>query len=818
MKLRVGAKSFSAKTVFYIIMALAFALLMEFFSILDLPNAFQALKGTGERVFYALEDLRCENMTYEGNHVTCQGDPHIYIENLNTDVHDIEFKFSSLSSSSLNIQVYYETEPESYTEANSTRLYYPENSQAVFLSLEENDVFALRIDIGTDALDSYDYGAIILNPSFGDYVKGALRSLSKIRVLFYFLAMIALICAVTDFKRFKDFVFRYRWALGFAFVFLCTVCKLHGSSIGQLVESHLDSADTSNLWGISRYVRSDEFVVFTEMALSQVKSGFQWFSEIWGYSATDMFMTYGQPVMSLVTIFRPFSAPYILLGAEYGLAFFWSARFIILGLVSFEFGRFLTKDKRRLSLCYAVLMAFSPVVQWWFSINGLVEMLIFGQGAILLLKMYIEAVSLRKKVLCMAGLVLCAGGYIMTLYPAWMVPLAYVFAFCALALLIEKRKEIRVRRSDIFIWVGGILVLAAAMLYIFKTSASTIEATMNTVYPGNRTYSGGPINNLRSLFRGWSSWLWTFTDNSNPCETTDFMSFFPIGLILSLIIIFKNKKRDIYLILLNLISLFLIIFVIFPMPEILAKVTLMSYSSSRAVTAVALVNLMILFRALSLTGMKKKWLAYLLPTGIICTLIGLSVPVWDQEKTIVVLALAVSAILVYLLIHHDQGEMGKCLTVAILAVSLIGGGLVNPVSSGLDLIYRNKSVQAIATLNEEDPGLWAACGNFATANLPAVTGADTLTALRTYPDEQLWKDLGLDGDEEIWNRYAHVSLHLSDYDHAELEGADLINLYLTVDTLEKVGVKYIFSTENQENIEDAAELYRYQNISIWRLG
>ncbi len=817
MKLKNSAKSISPKFALYIIAALIFAMLIEFFSIFDMTNALQALRGTGERIVYTLNDLQCENVTLNGNHVSCSEDPHFFIEGISSTVHDIEFKLSSLSSSSLSVQVYYQTANEGFSEETLKEFYYTENDSAVFLDLEQSAT-ALRIDIGTDSLDSYNCEAIIINPSFGDYVKGTLRNLSSVRVLFYFLGLLVLILAVMDFEKFKAFAFRYRWALGFAFIILCTICKLHGSSIGQVSETALSSADSSNLWGVSRSLRSDEYVVFTEMALSQTKSGFKWFSDIWGYSATDMFMTYGQPVMNIVTIFRPFSAFYIILGAEYGLAFFWSARLVFLFLVSFEFARFLTKDRRILSLCYAILMALSPVVQWWFSINGFVEMLVFGQGAVLLLKLYIDETRTSRKILYMAGLVLCAGGYIMTLYPAWMVPLAYVFAACALALLIANRKKIKIHRTDVLIWFGGILVLAVAMLYIFKTSGSTIAATMNTVYPGKRTYTGGPLSNFKALFRGWSSWLWTFTNNGNACETTDFLCFFPIGTIISLIVIFKEKKRDIYLILMNIISLFLMIFVVFPMPEIIAKITLMSYSSARAISAFALVNLMILIRAISLTEVKKKWLIWMIPAALISTLISFSVPIWDNEKTVRLMPLIVIIVLVYLLAHYAQAEMRRNLLLTILAISLVGGGLVNPISSGLSSIYHNKIVQEIAALNKDDPGLWASGGSFMIANIPAITGADTLTALRTYPDKQLWEDLGLSDNEDIWNRYAHINLFISDSNHVELQGNDLINLYVTVDTLKSLGVKYLFSTEGLSQAEGATELYRSGIYSIWKLS
>lgn len=72
------------------------------------------------------------------------------------------------------------------------------------------------------------------------------------------------------------------------------------------------------------------------------------------------------------------------MGAERGLSFFWCARLIALFMVTFKLSMLLTNRKRVLSLASALLIAFSSQVQWWFAVNSLVEMLVFGQLAVLI--------------------------------------------------------------------------------------------------------------------------------------------------------------------------------------------------------------------------------------------------------------------------------------------------------------------------------------------------------------------------------------------------------------------------------------------------
>ena len=65
------------------------------------------------------------------------------------------------------------------------------------------------------------------------------------------------------------------------------------------------------------------------------------------------------------------------------------------------------------------------------------------------------------------------------------------------------------------------------------------------------------------LFKSWSSWLWSFGDTGNPCEESDFISLFPLGMVLSLIALVKSKKKDLWLIVLNVFNAFLILFFLF---------------------------------------------------------------------------------------------------------------------------------------------------------------------------------------------------------------------------------------------------------------
>lgn len=802
------------------ICAVILALLTEYLMILDFSQVSVEYENETPTSFYSTGNVEILNAAVTGPHVVNGEDSQVLLQDFGGYVGTLEIRLANLSCSALSIQLYYASEGEDFSEENSVTVTYLESQNVLFIPVYER-AEDLRIDMGEDEGASYNLIEMIVNPGPLRILKHTIFNMSWIRVVFYFLIIFGIFAAASDWKKFKAWIFRYRWAVGVGFIALCTVLKIHGSSIGYLSEI-FNAGDTSRLWGTARDVRTDEYVVFTEMALSQVKSGFQWFSDIWGYGSTDMFMVYGQPVKSLATLYRPFSAMYILLGAEYGLAFYWSSRLVVLFLVSFEFGRILTKDRRGLSVVYAFMISFAPVVQWWYSINELVEMLLFGQLALIIVYYYIRTTSWGRKALMTAAMIFCAGGYVMTLYPAWMIPFLYVFAGCGIAILVEDRKMIKVRWGDLVLWIIGIVILVGSMYYIFSTSWDTVQAEMNTYYPGARTYSG-MITDIMRLFRGWISGIWTFVDIQNPCENVDFISLFPLGIILSVLVLFRKKQKDIWLIILNILNILMIIFYLGFLPEVVSQVTLLSHSTSRMENAIGLLNGMILIRSMTWSTDAFKYVKKILPCALPLT--GLSLLALlngnDINSAARCLVFLATGVMIYLVLNYEKKACMNVFIAAMILLHLAGGGLVNPVETGLDTLYDLDLVQRIDKINSEEPGLWIVGGDISYgANLPTVVGAKTLNAVATYPNRKLWEELGLDDEEneKIWNRYAHIRVLVTeDETWLELQNADALTLHISVADLAKIGVKYILQPAGMPLENDVTELDSANVMVIYRI-
>ena len=808
------------------IYALLFAILFEYLMCLDFSDFMQAWHRNSPEFIYSsrqLQFLDCK-VTEDGN-VTPGTEGQMVIHDVNTHVSTIDICVQDLPFSAVTGKVYWTNEenPETFSEDRSMEFLLREDQESISIPLNTT-VRSLRFSIPLYDQYSYRLRMIVINPHALTYLKHNAFRMSAIRVIVYFLLILIAIGAFLDWKRFQKIAYQYRWGIGIGIIALGTILKLHGSSIGLLTE-WLTGADTSKLWLNGRSIRSDEFVAFTQRALSQVNSGFHWFSDVWGYSSTDMFIVYGQPVRNIVSLFRPFSAGYLLLGAEYGLAFYWISRLVICWLVSFEFGRILTRDSKGLSFAYACLIALSPVVQWWFSTNELVEMLIFGQAAIVLFHSFLKINSehrirrLAEKGAIILGLVICSGGYILTLYPAWMVPFFYVFLASGIAFVIENRSVIRLRAEDAVLILIGIVILLCSMGYIYHVSGDTIQAVMNTAYPGKRVYQGGPIDNVLHLFRGWSSSLWPFIENGNACEAVDFVSFFPVGVLLSIVILFRDKKRDVWLISLTIAGAFLTIYLLFQMPAIIANVSMMRYSTVRIVNAFGMINLMILFRSICIRQSRLSRGGILLVNGIVAIAVVFS---FYHSGSILTpplrgIILIAAIVVTNLLLKSDQKKFRDLFIMSTVLIGIIGGLLVNPVNSGLGTFFHADVLQVVESIDEDSPGTWAVNGPLAYSNLPAAVGAKAITALAVYPDVKMWETLGLMDEEsrKVWDRYAHIEMKISEETRIELKQGDTILLYITTEDLRKLGVDYILSFEELD--QDLTLLYHRGNAHIYRL-
>lgn len=607
-------------------------------------------------------------------------------------------------------------------------------------------------------------------------------------------------------------IYRVRWLLGLLILIVAVIFEIHGSSIGMW--NYYLQAGTNKqglLIGQDRPIRSDEWAVFTPMTLSQYHNQFRVTSDILRATDTDVYMVYGQPVRDWTAIFRPFQLGYLFLSPAKGLSFYWVGKLMALLLVSFEFGMLITKRNKALSLAYSFMVSYAPVVQWWFSVNAFPDMLVYGQSIILCISHYLTSDKYWKRFLYSIGLFLFCGAYLLVLYPAWQIPFFYVYGAVGGCLIVSNWKKTFFQwHRDIPILGFAVILLIVSMYYIISRSWSAITTVMNSVYPGYRMETGG--NGLAALFQYIGNPFFPFKEQNVPanvCEMAVFYDMFPLGIVLSFFVLYRRGWKDTLINVLIIVCLFLGFYVVMGFPAFLSDVTLLSQSqASRCLVALSYVNLLLVFCSLARMQEEGFKVPRLMGVMIAC-IVAIIMTYYSSrflysgyyDKKLFWGCTAILAIVFFAALLN-----GKYFCFIALVLSIIAGGAVNPIRTGIGIVDENVVGRQIEKIAENDDGKWIAVSDqWVMGNFLPIYGAKTINSTNTYMNRELWNILDPDREyEDIYNRYAHITISLTSSKPTTISliSGDLVHVLLNVEDLEKIGVKYIFSNAKLDVFND----------------
>lgn len=637
-------------------------------------------------------------------------------------------------------------------------------------------------------------------------------------------------------NKFLDLIYKYRFLISILLIIIGVLFKLHGSSIGLWNETfaELGLKDTSILFGTSRSIRSDEWAVTTPLIISQKYNNFQYFSDILrGGTSTEAFSLYGLPVLNILEIFRPFHLGYIILGIERGLSFFWVARFIALFLITFEFCMMLFDKNKRVAIIGSFMVSFSAIVQWWFATNGTAELFIYGELALILLYKYMNTENFKHRLICLFFAMICAGGYILILYPAFQIPMFFVFLMLAIYIIATNYKNTKISRKDIISIIVTILIFISLMTYFFIMSKDTIATVLNTVYPGSRVETGG------GAFRKYISYI----DNiflpykekgieTHTSKEAVMFGLFPLGIMFAIVSMIKNKKLDLFAVLLLIPYIIVGIYCFIGVPTWFAKITLLSNSSpQRAVIALGFIDILLLLKMLSKQIKAPKFWVSLIISFVISFVLVFICKTLNPNYVGIILAGILFVMCMYLFFFALQynTKYGKVLfTLGIIGTMFITGFTVNPISSGIDVILDSPILQAAEKINEEDSGLWLVDAlTFPCANYLTMSGCEVINATNIYPNLELWQSLDENNKyEEVYNRYAHVYMEIKNKeditDRFVLKETDKIEVYIAPEELKQLNIKYIFTIRVMEDFDDENQsfelIFNENNYHIYRVN
>lgn len=625
-----------------------------------------------------------------------------------------------------------------------------------------------------------------------------------------------------------NWMIRYRYPIALVIFVLCVLVRLHGSSINVVQNYLIASKGSSNLFGVSHAIRSDEYDVQLPYYFSQYYNAYRETSYQMSLSGQDMILGYNSPVWSLTLIGKPFVWGYILFGNEIGLSWYWCMKLILGILVMYEMMVILTKQSE-FSMFGAFFIIFSPAMQWWFSPH-IYDAFFWGAAIFVVGYHFFAASGTWQKfgftILAVGALT----GYVLALFPSLQIPLGILALVMMIVCLYRDRSEWKWQKKDWLWLLAGGAGLTVVLGSFVLTAQDAIRTLSETVYPGHRVSTGGNCH-WSDLFTNLSNMFFPYTEKtkiSNPCELCTFNHLGPVCLAYFPYLAYKIRKKKIRNVLpagivLAAALMIEIIFMIIGFPVWLAKVTLFSYVNRMPLVygyTATLFTLWTMSVLIKYPLKTKLWinLVYTFGFGVIYLH---AASLYDDQLAVshqAYLAWAVVFVLAFLLMTTRRRRLVTALMIMITAIS---GMTVNPIAHGTDGVTEYKIVEAAEKLNKKKDGYWLTVNDEGgiLQNILLANGSKVLNAVNFYPDYGKWKAVDPKGKyDDAYNRYAHQSVVLTDKKTSvKTLTPDSILVSLNYQDLKKWHVTYLASkSEISEKLTEYG--YQYKETYHDRLG
>lgn len=604
---------------------------------------------------------------------------------------------------------------------------------------------------------------------------------------------------------------------------LMVLAKLHFVSLpiwNKLIPD--GSIETRGLVaGTPKQIRMDDYAVGAPWIISNINNNFPIENESVGGLRAPMLVI---PVRHIANVFKPYNWGYFLFDAERGYAFAYDSSPYLLLLGAFLFFMLVTGNQYGLSLTGAIALTLSSGTAWWSFIPAV--MIAYCCGSFVVAVYLIYEHRPLYAALYAITLVWFVISYILVLYPPYQVPLAYAFIFVLLGYLLNNwRTLFPLRAVPIKLAaLAGAAILAGWILSLFYADAKdTIQAVSSTVYPGQRSETGGT-----GFIANWYSeyYSWFFNDQKFPkgwlniCEMSHYLNFAPVIIPLSIVLFVQQRRIDWMLAGAMLFVVLMWFWIEVGYPEAVAKATLMSVVPTRRgqiSLGVGGIVLLILYVS-KLRDIRLSlpiWGNALALAGIVGFVVYTAyVNVNDAEGLLkpyqtflpVVFFSAMNALLLFSLSIRYR----VALFCSGLVLFLLPNLKANPLSKGLTPITENAFYLAVKQLVDKDPAArWMVNGNQFITYMVTATGAKQITGVKYIPDRKhIFSVLDPKAKRDsAYNRYAHVTF--SSY----IDGRDsviLVNQFedgyvIAMDPcspkMKQMNVKYIVFDKQPQPVE-----------------
>ena len=556
-----------------------------------------------------------------------------------------------------------------------------------------------------------------------------------------------------------------------------TFLRISGSSVGIYSILNGYSKDSSAILGSPRGVRSDEWLVNTQMTVAQANNGFKRINANIG-NGQDMSLIYDVPYKDWSAVFKPQNLAFFVMPLENAFAFKWWFLGLILVASCYLLCLELFPTKILRSVLVASLVGLSPMVFWWYQSITILS-LAYSFLIILLALRFLKTKSSKTRLgysVALSYTLVCFG---LLLYPPFQIPCLIAVIVFLIAWILDNYPGRAKLRSVLALWPYLIFIITLIVVVgglFYSTRKDIIRTIEHTAYPGSRIItSGGPTPllsfssflspNLEYDNKAASGYL------GNQSEASNFLFIAPYLIIPSLFLIIRQRreaKKTLWgLLSINVLILFFLIRMYLVTPswvEPIYRILLLDkVPNTRLLLGLGfagVLQLILIMKTFDEVSLKKREVRIVATVGALSSLVVmLGVGVYTMHHFPVFIA-SFSKVLVFslwiflgiFLILQKRFAFG--ISVLIL-FSVLSVYRVDPLYRGLAPLTKSPITQAIQSY--PNTGRWIVLNDRLLINFPIVSDRHSLSSVYFYPQLKLWEQLDKSKEYDfVYNRFAHV--------------------------------------------------------------
>lgn len=565
---------------------------------------------------------------------------------------------------------------------------------------------------------------------------------------------------------------------------LLSAFKISGSSVGTYHQRLYGktASDPNLLYGKPQAIRSDEWLVATQMTIAQSKLGYPRVNTNMG-NGQELTLKTEVPTKDWGAIFKPHNWSFFVLPLEHAFAFKWWLVMFALVLSTYFFTLRVLPVGKKFAVLFAVAIGLSPFELWWYQSGAFLAIAYGLTMAILAIRIVgdepIRGIKSRPaaRALHLTALVFLMACFALIIYPPFQIPIVLVLLFFGIGHILQKRRRENLSWRKLLPRIGvialaGVMAVFIALAFVL-THPVPVKAQSNSVYPGHRISVGGDLK-LLSTFNAFlmpvnQSFTRAESFISNQSENSNFILLLPFlmipGVALMAIEWSRRRRIDWIFLSLHLVSAIFFVRVFTPYGEPVLKLLFSRVPSKRLIIGFGFVGIIQSLFLLKKLGELKFSRAKLdrisIIYGALCFAVLLAIGVYVRNhypdflnNPILIAGLAGFFALIIAAWTANRRTLAASL---LLLFTLASSFRIMPLYIGLGELTRSDIVERMAAISSPNES-WVTVGDDAPIfeNFGLLAGRRSISGTQAYPNLDFWRQADGGQNEAAYNRQAHA--------------------------------------------------------------